>query len=46
MDTICYYDIEMDYRPLLQVTHNYCAQMARAFLLYILGAYLFANRGT
>ena len=45
MDTIRYYDIEMDYRPLPQVTHNYYAQMARAFLLYILGAYLFANRG-
>ena len=42
---IHYYDIEIDYRPFLQVTHNDYAQMDRAFLLYILGAYLFANGG-
>ena len=35
----------MDYRPLLQVTHDDYAQMARAFLLYIMGAYFFANGG-
>ena len=45
MDTICYGDIEMDYRPHPQVTHNDCGRMAKAFLLYILGAYLFTNGG-
>ena len=37
MDTIHYYDIEMDYEPLPQVMPNDCAWMAKAFLLYILG---------
>ena len=45
MDTIRYYDIETNYRPLPQVTHDNYVQMARAFSLYILGAYLFANEG-
>ena len=45
MDTIHYYDIETDYRRLPQVTHDDCAQMAMAFLMYMLGVYLFANRG-
>ena len=44
-DKIHYYDIKMDYRPLPQVTPNDYAWMAKAFLLYILGAYLFANGG-
>ena len=43
MDTIRYYDIETNYRLLPQVTPDDCAWMAMAFLLYILGAYLFAN---
>ena len=33
MDTIRYFDIKMDFRPLLQVTPENCARMARAFLL-------------
>ena len=44
-DMIHYYDIEIDYRPFPQMTHNDYAWMDRAFLLYILGAYLFANGG-
>ena len=44
-DTIHYYDIKTNYRPLPQVTPDDYARMARAFLLYILGAYLFANGG-
>ena len=42
-DMIYYYDIETDYRSLPQVTYDDCARMAKAFLLYILGAYLFTN---
>ena len=45
LDMIGYFDIEVDYRPLPQETAVDCAQMARAFLIYILGAYLFANEG-
>ena len=45
IDTIRYFDIKMDHKPLPQVTFEDCAQMARAFLLYILGPYLFANGG-
>ena len=44
-DMIHYFDIKADYRPLPQETVVDCAWMARAFLLYILGAYLFANGG-
>ena len=44
-DMIHYYDIEIDYRPFPQMTHNDYAWMDRAFLLYILGPYLFANGG-
>ena len=40
---IRYFDIETDYWPLLQVIANDCTKMARAFLLYLLGAYLFTN---
>ena len=43
--TICYFDIEMDYKPLPQAMADDRAWMARAFLLYLLKAYLFANRG-
>ena len=42
---ICYLDIEADYWPLPEETTVDCAQMARAFLLYILEAYLFDNGG-
>ena len=45
LDTIHYFDIEVDYRPLPQETVVDYARMARAFLIYILGAYLFANEG-
>ena len=44
-DTIRYCVIEMDYRPIQHVTLDDYAWMARAFLLYILGAYLLANEG-
>ena len=44
-NTIHYYDIETDYRPLTQVTYDEGALMARAFFLYILGVYVFANEG-
>ena len=44
-EMICYFNIEMDYKPLPQVTADNSAQMAKTFLLYLLGAYLFANRG-
>ena len=42
---IHYFDLENDYRPPSLVTLDDCARMARAFLLYLLGAYLFANEG-
>ena len=45
LDTIRYFNIEVDYRPLPQETAMDYARMARAFLIYILGAYLFANEG-
>ena len=45
LDTIYYFNIKVDYHPLPQEMAMYCAQMARAFLLYIIGAYLFPNRG-
>ena len=44
-NTIRYYDIERDYRPLPQVTHNDYVRMARALLLYILCVYHFTNGG-
>ena len=43
--TVCYFDLETDHRHLPQKTPKDCAQMARALLMYILGAYLFANSG-
>ena len=42
---IRYFDLERDYKPLSQATLDDCAQMARALLLYVVGAYLFANEG-
>lgn len=44
-DTIRYLDIEADYMLLPQVMVDDYTKMARAFLLYLLGAYLFANEG-
>lgn len=40
-----YFDLERDYKSLSHTTLDDCAQMARAFLLYVLGAYLFVNGG-
>ena len=44
-NSIRYFNIKVDYQPLPQEMAVDCAQMARAFLHYILGAYLFANGG-
>ena len=43
--TIHYFNIKADYRPFLEVTVDNWAKMARAFLLYLLGAYLFTKGG-
>ena len=40
-NTIRYFNIKVDYQPLPQEMAVDYAQMARAFLQYILGAYLF-----
>ena len=42
---IRYFDLERDFKPLSQETLDDCAQMARALLLYVVEAYLFANGG-
>ena len=42
---VYYFDMEMDYKSLFPVTPNDHAWMARAFLLYVPKAYLFANGG-
>ena len=42
---IHYFDIDTYYQPLPQDTANGCTQMTRAFLLYILRVYFFANGG-
>ena len=42
---IRYFDLEVDFRPFSQVTFEDQTQMARAFLLYMVRAYLFANWG-
>ena len=44
-EMICYFDIMADYRPFPQVMADDYAKMARAFLLYLIGAYLFTNEG-
>lgn len=44
-ERIHYFDLEKDYRPPSLATLDDYAWMARAFLLYLLGAYLFANEG-
>ena len=43
--TIRYFNLVSDYMLLSQRTTKKCIQMARAFLLHLLGAYLFANGG-
>ena len=43
--TICYFDLVSDYMLLPQKTTEECVHMARAFLLHLLGAYLFTNGG-
>ena len=45
IDMICYFNIEVDYWPFPQKMVKDNAWKARAFLLYILGAYFFANEG-
>ena len=42
---ICYFDIKVDYRPLLQVTADDYAKMDEPFLLYLLEAYLSTSGG-
>ena len=42
---IHYFDLKRDYKPLSQATLDDHIRMARTFLLYLLGAYLFAIRG-
>ena len=45
IETIRYFDLVSDYMLLSQRTTNECIWMARAFLLHLLEAYLFANGG-
>ena len=44
-ESICYFDLEADYRPCSQVMPDDCARIAKAFLLYLLRVYVFANGG-
>lgn len=44
-ETICYTNLELDFMHCPQGTTKECLRMARVFLLYLLGAYLFANGG-
>ena len=44
-ETIGYFDLVLDYMFLPQRTMEECVRMARAFLLHLLRAYLFANGG-
>ena len=45
IETIHYFDLVLDYMLLPQRTTEEHVHMARAFLLHLLGAYLFANGG-
>ena len=45
METICYTDLESYFMKRPQLTAEECLRMARVILLYLLGAYLFANGG-
>ena len=42
-ETIRYFDLVLDYMFLPQRTMEECVRMAKAFLLHLMGAYLFAN---
>lgn len=42
---IRYFDLERDYKPHSQATSDDRAQMAKVFMLYVVGACLFANGG-
>ena len=44
-ETICYFDLVSDYMLLLQRTIEEHVRMAGAFLLHLIGAYLFTNGG-
>ena len=44
-EMISYTDLEVDFMDHPQGTAKECLRMARVFLLYLLGAYLFANGG-
>ena len=44
-ESIHYFDLEVDYRPCSQVMPDNCARIAKALLLYLLGAYVFTNGG-
>lgn len=44
-NNICYFNLEANYKPYPQATPDYFAQMDKAFLLYILEVYPFANGG-
>ena len=43
VETICYFDLVLDYMSLPQRTTEDCVCMARASLLNLMGAFLFAN---
>ena len=45
IETICYTNLKANFMDRLQGTPKECIWMARVFLLYLLGAYLFANGG-
>ena len=44
-ETIRYFNLVSNYMFLRHKTTKECVRMARAFLFYLLGAYLFANGG-
>ena len=45
IETVRYFDLEMDHKPLPWEMPKDCTRMARVFLLYILRAFLFTNDG-
>ena len=42
-ETICYFDLVLDYMFVPLRTRKKCVHLARAFLLHLLGAYIYAN---